>query len=82
MITIDFLQEQGFEVIEDYPLHSKLQHKVNRLVFVSVGKQYGEITIGEKHWINNSYERTFSTTNVNLTNDDFNTICTLLDIKL
>lgn len=82
MITIEFLEKQGFEIIEDYPTYAVLKHKRNERLFASCGKcRFGEIFIGEKHWINDEYERMFSAVNPTLTESDYFTIINYLVIK-
>lgn len=82
MITCQDLKDRGFEVIKEYPLFFSMQHRKNNLLFASVGTGYGEIFIGEKHWCNDDYERTFSTINHKLTANDFDSIISMLNITL
>lgn len=76
-----FLLSQGWVLKEEFPLFEKFVHsKLDNLV-CTIGL-YGEFGISELHWCNKTPEREFYTLNPNLTESDYFTIISLLNIKL
>lgn len=79
-INRKFLESQGWVIKEEYPLYEKFVHSKDERLICSIGL-YGEFGITELHWINKTPERIFSTTNMNLSEDDYFKIIELLSIK-
>jgi hypothetical protein len=80
-ITRDFLESEGWKLIEEVPLFETFQHTKNSDIKCSIGL-YGGFSIVELHWCNKTPEREFSTINPDLTIDDYKTIVRLLNIRI
>jgi len=75
-----FLIANGWGLTEEYPLFEKFTHSNNSNLVCSIGL-YGEFSIAELHWCNKTPEKSFNTTNPNLTQDDYFKIIQLLNLK-
>lgn len=81
-INRKFLELKGFELELKAQLFDIYRHKKNKDVRCSIGL-YGQICIQEFHWINKDEPmKQFSTTNINITEDEFNKIIELLNINI
>lgn len=80
-ITRSFLEENGWILDKEYPLFETFYHIKNANLKCSIGL-YGEFSITELHWINQTPESTFSAMNRELTKEDYFTIIRLLNIGL
>ena len=80
-INRSFLESNGWVLQKEFPLFENYTHGTNTSLVCSIGL-YGEFTIHELHWLNRTPERTFSTTNSRLTEDDYFTILRLLHIDI
>lgn len=79
-ITGEFLISMGFTLSKETPLIDTYQHSRNWNCYVSIGL-YGELTITEKHWCNQTDDRIFSTINPNVKQSDFPAIVQFLNIQ-
>ena len=73
---------QGWEVEETKPLYIDYAHKSKKDYLKARLSKYGGIFIGEKDWMNNEFDRIFTTVNPNFTESDYFKIMKLLMIKL
>jgi hypothetical protein len=78
-ITRNFLESQGWKLIEEKPLYELFEHTKNADLKCSIGL-YGGFSIVELHWCNKTPVIEFSTVNNELTIDDYHTIVRLLKI--
>jgi hypothetical protein len=79
-LNTKFLVSEGWVIHKEYPLFDEFYHSKNKDLVCTTGL-YGEFYIAELHWINKTPEREFSTTNPNLTKEDYFKILDLLVIK-
>jgi hypothetical protein len=80
-ITRNYLESQGWKLIQEKPLFDSFEHTKNADLRCSIGL-YGGFSLVELHWVNKTPEREFSTINNELTIDDYHTIIRLLKIRV
>ncbi len=80
-INRKFLEDQGWEIQNEYPLCDDYKHSKNKFLICSIGL-YGHFCIYEKHWCNDESVREFSTINHKLSKEDYFKILELLAIKI
>lgn len=80
-ITRDFLEGEGWVLVEDKPLYEAYEHKESNLLKCSIGL-YGGFSVMLMHWCNNTPEKCFSTCNPDLTKADYMEILRMLNIKI
>jgi hypothetical protein len=80
-MTRQFLESKGWILIDEHPLFERFQHESNPNLRCFIGL-YGEFSIAELHWINQTPDKEFSTINPDITPDEYNTILRLLNIPI
>lgn len=80
-INRTFLEVQGWTLDEEKPLFETFKHSRNSSLVCSIGL-YGDFSIVELHWMNQTPEKAFYTLNPNLTEEDYFTIINLLNITI
>lgn len=81
-IKKDFLENQGWKVIKEYPLFDEFEHTKNSSLKMFLDL-YGGFGIAEYHWMNkDEVIKEFSTINPKLTEEDYFTIVRLLNLNI
>lgn len=79
-ITREFLLSQGWILVEEKPLFERFEHSNSPSTLKAHIGMYGDFSITELHWCNETPERYFNTVNSNLNQADYFTIINLLRI--
>lgn len=80
-INRTFLEAQGWALEMEKPLFETFKHIKNSSLECSIGL-YGDFSIAELHWMNQTPEKAFYTLNPNLTEEDYFTLIKLLNITI